>query len=76
MAAIVDAAAQPAAVGDTSLEQRDLSAALKLREQAHRYRQLAQSLFTRNAVEAAEECARALDAEAARLEGSDVTTRG
>jgi hypothetical protein len=70
MAAFVEAAAPPAAVRGASLERRDLSGASELRARAHRYRSLAQSLFSRDAVEAAEECARALEAEAARLDGT------
>ena len=74
MANFVDPAAI-AAVGNTSLETRDIMAARRLRARAQRYRLLARALSCQEAVDAAQECARALDADAARLEGGSIHSR-
>ena len=68
MANFVDPAAIAAVVGNPSQEPRDTGAARRLRARAQRYRLLSQTLICQEAVDAAQACARELDADAARLE--------
>ena len=72
MANFVDADANAAVAVHPLLEKRDIVAAHRLRARAQRYRQLSQALACQEAVDAALECACALEADAARLE-SDCT---
>ena len=51
-------------------------AASELRARALRYRRLSQTLFSQEAANAARECARVLEAEAANLEGHPAIFRG